>query len=79
MTKEAARKVKTAEASPRRRPRADASRSDSRLRAIPREAIAERAYFLFLERGGEHGHDVADWLQAESELAGGRSGNGKNH
>ena len=32
------------------------------------EAIARRAYELFLERGSEHGHDVDDWLQAEREL-----------
>ena len=32
------------------------------------EAIARRAYELFLERGGEHGHDLEDWLQAEREL-----------
>jgi len=32
------------------------------------EAIARRAYELFLERGGEDGHDVDDWLQAEREL-----------
>jgi len=33
------------------------------------EAVARRAYELFLERGGEHGHDVEDWLRAERELA----------
>jgi hypothetical protein len=32
------------------------------------EAIAKRAYELFLERGGENGHDLDDWLQAEREL-----------
>jgi DUF2934 family protein len=32
------------------------------------EAIANRAYDLFLARGGEHGHDLDDWLQAEQEL-----------
>jgi len=32
------------------------------------EAIARRAYELFLERGGEDGHDVDDWLRAEREL-----------
>jgi DUF2934 family protein len=31
-------------------------------------AIAARAYDLFLQRGGEHGHDWEDWLQAEREL-----------
>ena len=33
-----------------------------------REAIAERAYQLFLQRGGVHGYSVEDWLQAEREL-----------
>jgi hypothetical protein len=30
--------------------------------------IAERAYELYLRRGGEHGHDCEDWLRAEREL-----------
>jgi hypothetical protein len=30
--------------------------------------IARRAYELFCERGGEHGHDFDDWLRAEREL-----------
>src|SRR5882672_1054578 len=33
------------------------------------ERIAARAYERFLARGGEHGHDVEDWLAAEAELA----------
>lgn len=32
------------------------------------EAIASRAYALFLARGGAHGDDWADWLKAEAEL-----------
>jgi hypothetical protein len=32
------------------------------------EEIQQRAYELFLERGGEHGRDVDDWLRAEREL-----------
>ncbi len=35
------------------------------------EAIARRAYELFLARGGEDGHDQDDWYQAERELRGG--------
>ena len=31
-------------------------------------AIARRAHELFEARGQEHGHDLDDWLQAESEL-----------
>jgi hypothetical protein len=32
------------------------------------EEIATRAYEIYLERGGGHGGDVEDWLQAEREL-----------
>jgi ribosomal protein L7/L12 len=35
---------------------------------ITREQVAARAYERFLERGGEHGHDLEDWLAAEAEL-----------
>ena len=45
-----------------------------RLRQLMRipnhEELARRAYELFLARGGEAGHDVDDWLQAEHELDG---------
>ncbi len=30
--------------------------------------IEERAYQLFLERGGEHGYQLNDWLRAEAEF-----------
>jgi hypothetical protein len=30
--------------------------------------IARRAYELYLRRGGDHGHDLDDWLQAERQL-----------
>jgi hypothetical protein len=30
--------------------------------------IARRACELYESRGGEHGHDLDDWLQAEREL-----------
>ena len=40
---------------------------------LSREAIAQRAYGLFQQRGYEHGHDLEDWLQAEAELAQGSS------
>ena len=33
-----------------------------------REEIQLRAYQIYVERGGAHGHDVDDWLQAEHEL-----------
>jgi hypothetical protein len=34
-----------------------------------REEIARRAHELYLERGGEHGKDVEDWVRAEKELS----------
>lgn len=64
--------------SPRRRrsDRLRADRADEQLdrtagqtsSAISHDAIAARAYELFLERGGTHGHDLDDWLTAEREL-----------
>ena len=45
-------------------------RSDSLPRRDPiTEAIARRAYELFLARGEQHGHDLDDWLRAEREFA----------
>ena len=32
------------------------------------EEIRQRAYELYVDRRGEHGHDLDDWLQAEREL-----------
>lgn len=37
------------------------------------EQIRCRAYEFYLERGREDGHDLADWLQAESEMTRPRS------
>lgn len=34
-----------------------------------RRRVADRAYDLFLKRGCEHGHDVADWLEAERQVS----------
>jgi len=39
----------------------------------PRERIAARAYELYLQRGGAHGRETEDWLQAENELSGSSS------
>ena len=32
------------------------------------EQIRQRAYQLYYERGAEDGHDLDDWLQAETEV-----------
>ena len=36
--------------------------------AVDKEAVLRLAYELYLRRGGEHGHDVEDWLMAEGIL-----------
>ena len=37
------------------------------------EQIRRRAYELYEERGKDDGHELADWLQAESEVTQQRS------
>jgi hypothetical protein len=32
------------------------------------ELICQRAYDLYEQRGGAHGNDIDDWLQAEAEV-----------
>ena len=39
------------------------------LREPSGEEIARRAHELYLQRGGEHGKDVEDWVRAEKELS----------
>jgi hypothetical protein len=38
--------------------------------SAPDDSIADLAHRLFLDRGGAHGHDVDDWLEAERRLRG---------
>ena len=48
-----------------------AARSSTKTGVVTRvtaAAISRRAYSLFQAHGGEHGHDVEDWLLAEAEL-----------
>ena len=33
------------------------------------EKIAQRAYELYMSRGGEHGRDMEDWFRAEREVS----------
>lgn len=32
------------------------------------ERVAQRAYELYLARGGEHGYDQEDWYEAEHQI-----------
>ena len=49
------------------RPARRTARADEVTR-ITAETISQRAYDRFQAHGGEHGHDVEDWLAAEAEL-----------
>jgi hypothetical protein len=37
--------------------------------ADKKSKIAEKAYYKYLERGGNDGQDMNDWLEAEKELS----------
>lgn len=55
------------------RPKADApqtpvGQSEDPTDPALREAIAKRAFELYLQRGSESGYEVEDWLAAEAEL-----------
>ena len=47
------------------------SQRDAEVEIAPHE-VARRAFEKFMERGGEHGYDVQDWLAAEAEIRAGR-------
>ena len=53
-------------------PDADPNRGGSR------ERIAARAYELYLQRGGGHGRETEDWLEAEREISGRSSVSGSS-
>jgi Protein of unknown function (DUF2934) len=41
---------------------------DTTAATIDRDLLEQRAYELYLARGGEDGRDLEDWLTAEREL-----------
>ena len=43
--------------------------SDTTRKAPTREEIEVRAYEIYLQRGGENGSALDDWLAAETELS----------
>jgi hypothetical protein len=48
---------------------AETQGEDRLLDSTREERIRRRAYEIYMERGGEPGHDREDWLQAEREVA----------
>lgn len=45
-----------------------ATKNNEAVAQLTEEAIAKRAHEIYLARGGTHGSDLDDWLQAEREL-----------
>jgi Protein of unknown function (DUF2934) len=37
-------------------------------RKLTHVQVANRAFEIYVSRGGEHGHDVGDWFEAERQL-----------
>lgn len=68
--------VDTASAEPGTGTVTEPSTADRRSTALTSEPSEEeirlRAYHRYLERGGAHGMDFEDWLEAERELKGKR-------
>jgi hypothetical protein len=48
---------------------ADQHESPRRTTSPSHDDVARRAYELFETRGGELGHDLEDWLDAERQLS----------
>jgi hypothetical protein len=44
--------------------------TEIRTASVSEEQIRRRAYELYTQRGGTHGHHVDDWFRAEAELLG---------
>jgi hypothetical protein len=42
--------------------------STKRPSGVSAEDVAKRAYAIYLSRGGNHGADFDDWLEAERQL-----------
>jgi hypothetical protein len=60
-----ASKSKDSDSRKAEQPGAEGQEQDSLL---DEERIRRRAYEMYLERGGEPGRDLEDWLHAEREL-----------
>ena len=63
-----ASKAKDSHSREAEQPGAEAQAQDRLLDSRREEEIRRRAYEIYLTRGGEPGHDLEDWLQAEREL-----------
>ena len=49
-------------------PETELEEREALLRSRHEEEIRNRAYYIYLQRGGQPGYELEDWLQAEREL-----------
>jgi Protein of unknown function (DUF2934) len=63
-----ASKAKVISRTERTQAEAGVEKSEGSVHSAREQEIRIRAYEIYLQRGGQPGHDVEDWLQAESEL-----------
>jgi hypothetical protein len=52
----------------RKKSKAKATPSPPAPVGVDKDAVVRLAYEFYVRRGGEHGHDVEDWLMAEQIL-----------
>lgn len=50
------------------KPRPSSKRGNGASNGVSDEEIARRAYEIYQSRGGMHGADLDDWLEAERQL-----------
>ena len=61
-------KAKMSHATDPTRTGGESQQRDRLPQAASEREIRRRAYEIYLERGAQPGHELADWLQAEREL-----------
>jgi Protein of unknown function (DUF2934) len=61
-------KAKTVASTDRTQLKKAAQQKEELLDATREQEIRNRAYEIYLQRGGQPGDEVDDWLQAEREL-----------
>jgi len=62
-------KAKTVASTDRTKLKKAAQQEEELLDSTREQEIRNRAYEIYLQRGGQPGDEVDDWLQAERELA----------
>ena len=64
-----ASKAKTIGSTDSRQPGTSVEERERLLHSTGEQAIRDRAYEIYLQRGAQPGYELEDWLQAERELS----------